>query len=255
MKRLENDGVIESIPYSDWASPIVIVPKADGQVRICGEIKNSINPFIHTEQYPFPNPDELFQKLQGGQLFTELDLKAAYLQMELDDESKMYFVINTPDGLKRNNRMVYGGSSGPAIFQRYLENLLSNVEMTAANQDAVVITENNISHHIYNVKAVLDKFLELGILLNINKCKFFQKTVECVGFILSKDGISTNLRKTKAVLEAPIPKNVTELQSFLGAINYYGHFIPGMSNITAPLYNLLQKGVDCKWADEQEIRL
>ena len=138
-KRLENDGVIESIPYSDWASPIVIVPKADDQVRICGSFKETINPFIHTEQYPLPNPDELFQKLQGGQLFTKLDLKAAYLQMELDNESKKYLVINTPDGLKRNNRMVYGGSSGPAIFQRYLENLLSNVEMTAVNQDDVVI--------------------------------------------------------------------------------------------------------------------
>ena len=53
-------------------------------------------------------------------------------------------------------------------------------------------------------------------------------------------------------MDAPTPRNVTELQSFLGAINYYGHFIPGMSNITVPLYNLLQKGVDWKWADEQE---
>ena len=228
LKRLENDGVTESIPYSDWASPIVIVPKADGQVRICGDFKKTVNPFIHTEQYPLPNPEELFQKLQGGQLFTKLDLKAAYLQMELDDESKKYFVINTPDGLKRNNRMVYGGSSGPAIFQRYLENLLSTVEMTAVNQDDVVITGKNISHHIQNVKAVLDKFLELGITLNIKKCKFFQKTVDYVGFILSKDGISTNPGKTKAVLDAPTPRNVTELQSFLGAINYYGHFIPGM---------------------------
>ena len=99
---------------------------------------------------------------------------------------------------------------------------------------------------------MLDKFLELGITLNINKCKFFQKTVEYVGFILSKDGISTNPGKSKAVLEAPTPKNLTELQSFLVTVNYYGHFIPGMSNVTAPLYNLLQKGVDWKWTDEQE---
>ena len=76
--------------------------------------------------------------------------------------------------------------------------------------------------------------------------------MDYVGFILSKDGISTNPGKTKAVLDALTPKNVTELQSFLGAINYYRHFIPGMSNITVPLYNLLQKGVDWKWTDEQE---
>ena len=126
--------------------------------------------------------------------------------MELDDESKKYFVINTPEGLKRNNRMVYGGSSGPAIFQRYLENLLSNVEMTAVNQGDVVITGKNISHHIHNVKPMFDKFLELGITLNINKCKFFQKTVDYVGFILSKDGISTNPGKTRPYWMHPLPR-------------------------------------------------
>ena len=88
LKRLENEDIIKSIPYSDWASPMVIVPKADGLVRICGDFKRAINPFINTEQYPLPGPDELFQKIQGGRSFSKLDLKAAYLQMELDDESK-----------------------------------------------------------------------------------------------------------------------------------------------------------------------
>ena len=109
-----------SVSYSEWASPIVVVPKADGQIRICGDVKSTINPFIHTEQYPLPGADELFQKMQGGKLFSNLGLKTAYLQMELDETSKKYLIVNTEDGLKQFNRMPYGITSCPAIFQRKL---------------------------------------------------------------------------------------------------------------------------------------
>ena len=102
----------------------MVVPKADGQLRICGDFKATINPYINTEQYPLPAADDLFQKMQGGKRFTKLDLKTAYLQMELDDDSKQYLVINTEDGLKQFNRMPYGITSGPAIFQRKLSNEL-----------------------------------------------------------------------------------------------------------------------------------
>ena len=252
LKRLEDEGIIQSIPYSDWASPIVIVPKADGQIRITGDFKRTINPSIHTEQYPLPNPEELFQKMQGGKLFTKLDLKEAYLQIELHEECKKYFVINTPDGLKQNNRMVYGGPSGPAIFQRFLSGQLKDVEMIAVNQDDVLISGRNTTHHIKNLKEVLDKFRELGITLNLKKCKFFQTKVEYVGFIISKDGVSTNPEKIKPILEAPDPKNITELRSFLGAINYYGNFITDMAVLTAPLNMLLGKGVEWKWSEDEK---
>ena len=64
LKRLEDDGILTSVPYSDWASPIVVVLKADGQIRICGDFKATINPYINTERIPLPGADELFQKMQ-----------------------------------------------------------------------------------------------------------------------------------------------------------------------------------------------
>ena len=95
LKRMENEGVLSLVAYSEWASPIVIVPKADGQIRICGDFKSTINPYINAEQYPLPSVDELFQKMQGGKRFTRLDLRTAYLQMELDECSRKYLVVNT----------------------------------------------------------------------------------------------------------------------------------------------------------------
>ena len=251
LQRLEEDEILKSVSYSDWASPIVIVPKADGQIRICGDFKKTINPFIETEQYPMPNPDELFQKMQGGQTFSKLDLKTAYLQMELDEESRKYLVINTPDGLKQYTRMPYGITSGPAIFQRKLENELKAINMTVVNIDDILVSGKNEAEHLSNLTDVLDKLTELGLTLNVKKCKFFQQSVEYVGFILNKNGIQTNPEKIKAVVEAPEPKTVHELQSFLGALNYYGKFIEHKSTIAAPLYSLLQGDTKWHWGETE----
>ena len=96
--RLEDQGILTSVPYSEWASPIVIVPKTDGSVRICGDYKVTINPVIENDTYPIPTVDEVFEKMQGGKLFSKIDLTQAYLQVELDEESKKYMVINTCKG-------------------------------------------------------------------------------------------------------------------------------------------------------------
>ena len=87
LEKLEREGVLKTIPFSEWASPIVIVPKPDGQVRICGDFKRTINPNIESEIYPTPNNDEVFSKIQGGTKFSKIDLRQAYLQMELDEEN------------------------------------------------------------------------------------------------------------------------------------------------------------------------
>ena len=94
---------------------------------------------------------------------------------------------------------------------------------------------------------VFEKLTDLGLTLNVKECKFFQKYVEYVGFILSENGIQTNPEKVDAVIAAPEPTNVTELQSFLGAVNYYGKFINGVSTMASSLYELLKKDVPWSW--------
>ena len=93
LDRLERQGVIEKVPHSDWATPVVIVRKPGGNVRICGDFKVTINPLLKTDIYPLPNPQELFQALNGGCKFTKLDLADTYLQVELNEESKKMVVI------------------------------------------------------------------------------------------------------------------------------------------------------------------
>lgn len=84
---LESAGIIEKVTHSDWAAPIVAVPKANGRFRICGDYKVTINPALAIDQYPLPRPTELFATLAGGKKFSKIDLSQAYTQILLDDTS------------------------------------------------------------------------------------------------------------------------------------------------------------------------
>jgi hypothetical protein len=116
LNRFEKEGVISPIDFSDWAAPIVPVLKSSKAVRICGDFKLTVNKVSKLDRYPIPKIEDLFAKLSGGQLFTKLDLSQAYQQVRLEEEAKKYAVVNTPKGLYQYNRLPYGISSAPGIF-------------------------------------------------------------------------------------------------------------------------------------------
>ena len=91
--------MIEKVNHSDWAAPIVAVPKGDGQIRICGDYKVTVSHSLDVEAYPLPKPEDLMTSLTGGRKFTKLDLSSAYQRMALTDESKKFLTINTHHGL------------------------------------------------------------------------------------------------------------------------------------------------------------
>ena len=131
--KMEKEGILKSVSFSDWASPIVIVPKPDGNIRICGDINLwqwTINPVIKNDTYPQPTPEELFSKIQGGKKFSKIDLTKAYLQLELDEESQKFLTINTSKGFKHFTRLTYGVKPASGIFQRVIENALTNISNT-----------------------------------------------------------------------------------------------------------------------------
>ena len=186
----------------------------------------------------------------GGDMFSKLDLKNAYLQVELEDNSRKYLVINTIKGLKE---FTYGVTPASAIFQKKIENALSSVPMTVVKIDDILISGTNEYDNFKNLSSVFDILSKPGLTLNENKFKFVQPEVEYLGFILDKTGIRANREKIKSILMAPAPTNITQLQSFLGGINYYGKFVPHMAHEAAPLYKLLRKDVDWNWSEKQQL--
>jgi len=95
LDRWEHDEIVEKVTHSEWATPLVAVPKSGGRVRFCADFKVTLNPALKIDQYPLPKAEDLFATLAGGKTFTELDLSEAYLQLELDPDSQKYSVINT----------------------------------------------------------------------------------------------------------------------------------------------------------------
>ena len=128
LDRLVADGVLEAVQFSDWAAPIVPVLKSDKKtVRICGDFKLTVNQASKLDHYPIPKIEDLFAQLAGGKSFTKLDLSQAYQQLVLEEESKDLTTINTQRGLFRFNRLPFGISSAPGIFQRVMESILKGI--------------------------------------------------------------------------------------------------------------------------------
>ena len=122
-----NLEILEPVKFSFWATPVVPIRKRHGTIRLCGDYKVTVNRETMTETYPLPKIDDLLASLAGGVVFSKLDLSHAYQQVVLDEQSKELVTINTHKGLYRVNRLPFGVSSAPSLFQRIMENLLQGV--------------------------------------------------------------------------------------------------------------------------------
>ncbi|CAG4936898.1 unnamed protein product [Colias eurytheme] len=249
INRLLDLGILKPVSHSEYASPIVPVLKRDGSVRLCVDYSVSLNKQLVVDKYPLPTIKELFSKLHGGQQFSKLDLSMAYNQFILDDQSQKYTCINTHRGLFVFTRLVFGLASAPAIFQRAMDELLSGIDGVLCLLDDVCITGRNRAEHLERLHTVLQRLQAAGLVLQREKCEYFKDEINYLGYIINKDGLKKNPDKVKAILEAPIPANLNQLQSFLGLINYYRCFIPDASTILSPLYELLKKGIKWHWSD------
>ncbi|XP_063366282.1 uncharacterized protein K02A2.6-like [Cydia amplana] len=252
LEQLVRDGVLTPVDRSDWATPIVPVVKKDGNIRICADYKLTINKVLEVDRYPLPRVEDLLVRLDGGDRFSKIDLSQAYAQFELD-ESKKCTVINTHKGLFMYNRLVYGLSSSPGIFQRRLEQLFADLPHVGVFLDDIIITGTDTKSHIENLHKVFDRLQSFGLRVKKEKCAFFQKSVNYLGHVISKDGVQTCPDKITAIANTPAPTSVTELRAFIGLIVYYSKCVANVSTILAPLYMLLRAGVKFEWNDECQV--
>ena len=236
---------------SDWALPIVCVPKKDGSIRICGHFKVSINRVLLENPYPLPDTEDVFATLGSGTVFSKIDLSNAYQQMELTAESQHYLTVNTHKRLYAYQRLTYGIASAPAIFQSTMDQILQGMDKVHCRIDDILIrTEPH--EHLQVLDEVLTRLEKHGILAKRSKCEFMVPSVEFLGYRIDREGRHPTDEKIAAIKGAPSLKNVAELHSYLGLLNYYGNFIPSLSTLLQPLHELLRKGVKWPWTEECE---
>ena len=248
LDRLEKEGIVERVMHSDWATPIVPVPKKDGTFRICGDYKVTVNPALEVDQYPLPKPEDIFASLAGGTAFSKIDLSQAYQQLLLDKESQQYLTVNTHQGLYRYKRLTFGVASAPAIFQRVMDTMLQGIPNVVCYLDDILVTGATIEAHLDNLEAVLHRLQQHGVRMNKEKSVFLAKKVTYLGHVIDAEGLHKSPTLTEAIVQAPPPQNTQELRSFLGMLNYYGKFIPNLATLLHPLNGLLRSGVKWQWS-------
>ena len=165
--------------FSEWAAPVVPVPKADGSVRLCGDYKVTINPELHVDQYPLPTPEDLFATLAGGMVFSKLDLSHAYQQINLHPDSRKYTTINTHKGLYQYTRLPFGVAS---LFQRSMEEILQGISGVVVYLDDILIMGRNEQEHLETLGMVLKRLEEHGLRVKRAKCQFMRSSVEYLGY-------------------------------------------------------------------------
>jgi hypothetical protein len=253
LDRLVKLKVLTAVNFSQWATPIVPVLKKDGSIRICGDFKITINPVLEIDKFPLPRINDLFAKVHGSCVFSKIDLSQAYNQCLLDEKSKALVTISTHKGLYQYTRLPFGVASAPAKFQKIMESLLADLEGVVCFLDDVLICGKDKQESVQRIEAVLSRLRENGLKVSPSKCTFFQDEVSYLGYRINKVGLHPSRDKVVAINQASIPANITQLKSVLGMINYYGKFVPNLSTILAPLYELLKKGTTWKWTKECDI--
>ena len=169
----------------------------------------------------------------------------------MDEQSKKYVVINTQRGMFRFTRLPFGISSAPGIFQRVIESLLQGIEGVVVYIDDILVTGSSEEAHLKALDEVLSRLDRAGLRVKRNKCEFLRPSVTYLGHRIDADGLHPLPDRVRAIKDAPTPKSVTELKSYLGMLTYYSKFLPNLSLTLHPLYLLLRKDVKWKWGVAQ----
>ena len=241
-------GVIKPVKHADWAAPVMIVKKPDGSARLCIDYSTGLCNALQLHQHPLLVPEDIFATLNGGQVFSQIDLSDAYLQVELDEESKQLCNINTHQGVYTYQHLPFGTKSAPGIFQEIMNKMLAGLPFTTAYLDDIIVVSHSQEDHRRHLHAVLDRINDYKFRVHLGKCSFYQPSIKYLGFIVDQDGRRPDPQKVSAVVNMPAPNNITTLRSFLGLVNYYQSFVPNLRSIRYPLDNLLKKDQEWNWS-------
>jgi hypothetical protein len=252
LTRLEKDGVIRPVEYSAWASPVVMVLKGDGRIRLCGDYKTGVNPQLEQVEYALPRVEDIFASMNGCRYFSKLDLSAAYNQINLDEQAQMLTTINTPKGLFAHRVLPFGVATAPAIFQRTIDRMLAGLQATFGYLDDLIVGGATEKQHDENLRRLLERLAEHHVLLNRDKCIFGAMQVEYLGHIISGEGLRPTEEKIKALRQAPAPTDTKTVRAFLGIVNYYGKFIPNLATTLSPLSDLLKADRPWQWGEKEQ---
>ena len=248
---LEKDRIEKVEGPTVWVSPVVVAPKPSGDIRLCVDMRRA-NEGIIRERLPIPTIDEVLESLNGSGVFSKLDLRWGFHQIELDPESRDITAFATHDGIFRYKRLSFGVNAAPEKYQHIITQSMAGLQGVANIADDLIVHGRDTEEHDKNLHGVLQRLSEKQLTLNAEKCTFRMSKVVFMGLLLSKHGVGPTKEKVRAVAEASQPQTPSEVRSFLGLVGFSARFIPDFATTADPLRKLARKGEPFVWGEKQE---
>lgn len=245
---------------SSFASPIVLVKKKDGSLRLCIDYRK-LNDRTIKDSFPLPRIEETLEALHGATYFSTLDLAHGYFQVVMEKDCVDLTAFRVPWGLFEFVRMPQGLTNSPSTFQRVMEYILGDMNLTeiVLYLDDILVFSSSFEEHLNRLDRVLTRLHQNGLKVKGKKCDLLQREVKYLGHIISGDGIAVDQGKVQRISMWPVPRNVKEVQSFLGLASYYRRFIKNFSKMAGPLHEITGKTSKqagkqkpFQWREEQE---
>ena len=239
---------------SPFASAIVLVSKKDGTYRMCIDYRK-LNAITKKDAFPIPRIDDSIEKLGAAKYFTSLDLTSGFWQIPLTERAKEKTAFVSAGGLFEMTRMPFGLCNATATFQRMMSKALGRISNKYGNLvlcyiDDILVATRTVQEHLERLREVFDCLRNAGLKIKASKCQFFETEIKFLGRIISDGQIYPDYEAVKPVLEWQAPRNIAQVQSFLGFAGYYRDFIKGYAELVSPLTALLKKDVEWKWTPE-----
>jgi transposase InsO family protein len=251
LQEMEKQGIIAPAEQVEWCAPIVPVKKKDGTVRICVDFR-LLNKVVVRQPFQMPSLEDILTQLSGAKVFSALDARSGYYQIQVDAASQKYLGFNTPIGRYKFLRLPFGICSAPEIYQRTMQTILKGLSGCLVYLDDILVFGKDDQEHDARLFAVLKRLQEHNVHLNDEKCVFSASELPYLGHIFSADGVRPQDSKLSALSEFPIPQSTKDVRSFLGLAEYTAHkFVPNYSELSSPLW-ALTKTEEFTWTTEAQ---
>ena len=254
IKHLLKQDIIEKVEGvpTPWVSPIVVTPKKNtNKIRVCVDMREP-NKAIMRERHQMPTVDELINDLNGAKIFSKVDLRSGYHQLELDKNSRSITTFSTHVGLFRYKRLNFGVCSASEVFQKEIRNIVSDLEGVTNIADDILIYGSTQEKHDAALEALFRRLEDNGLTLNKQKCEFNRDKIEFFGIVFSAGGISPDEKKVEAIRATKPPTNISEARSLLGMMNFCARFISDYATVSEPIRRLTRKDTEWSWQNEQQ---
>lgn len=250
IKDLLNKEIIRE-SHSPFASPVILVKKKCGSERLCIDYR-ALNKIIEKDRYPLPLIDDQIDKLGRAKFFISIDMKNGFYQIPIADDSIKYTAFITPDGHYEFLKMPFGICNGPAVFQRAITKAMQHLKFLLIYIDDLLIPFSTIDEGILYLEQTIEALCLSGFTINLEKCKFFVKSVEYLGRHISEEGIRPSDSKVAALVNSPIPRTVKQVRQFIGLASYFRKFIPEFASRTACITKLVKNNQKWEWGFTQD---